>query len=237
MMKNFFVILGGMGTKATESFVHLLNDKTPANKDQDYLNYLLVNHASVPDRTAFLLGESDENPATVLIEDIEQYSTLAPDFFVLTCNTAHRFYDELQAATAVPILHMPRLAVDHVVEQFGNKEIVNVGILATTGTIKTGVYNEALARFKHLNVIIPDDALQQEVMNLIYRDIKQANFMNQELFFKILATMMHDYHCDTIILGCTELSLIAEHVDLAPYQVVDAQAELVAQTIKLAKNK
>ncbi|MGX7029923.1 aspartate/glutamate racemase family protein [Vagococcus zengguangii] len=235
-MKNFFVILGGMGTKATESFVHLLNEKTPASKDQDYLNYLLVNHATVPDRTAFLLGESDENPATVLVEDIEQYSKLSPDFFVLTCNTAHRFYDELQAATSVPILHMPRIAVNEVINLFGTEKPINVGVLATTGTISTGVYKEALARYKHLNVITPDEALQAEVMNLIYRDIKQANYMNTELFFNILDTMMNEYQCDTIILGCTELSLIAEHVDLSAYEVVDAQLELVNQTIKRAKS-
>ena len=46
-MKDFFVILGGMGTQATESFVHLLNKRT-AQKDRDYLNYCLFNHATVP---------------------------------------------------------------------------------------------------------------------------------------------------------------------------------------------
>ncbi|MGX6961155.1 aspartate/glutamate racemase family protein [Vagococcus xieshaowenii] len=229
-MKNFFVILGGMGTKATESFVHLLNEKTPAKKDQDYLDYLLVNHATVPDRTAYLLGESEENPAITLIEDIKQFSLMSPDFFVLTCNTAHRFFDELQEATTVPILHMPRIAVDQVIE----KKAVNVGVLATSGTIKTGVYKDALARYPQLSVITPDEHLQKEVMNLIYRDIKEKNFMNKALFYQILDKMKNDYQCDTIILGCTELSLIAEYTDLSNYEVVDAQLELVNQTIKQA---
>lgn len=51
-MENFFSILGGMGTMATESFVRLINHRTKATKDQEYLNYVLFNHATVPDRTA-----------------------------------------------------------------------------------------------------------------------------------------------------------------------------------------
>lgn len=43
-MKNFFTILGGMGTLATESYVRLLNNKTETHKDQDYLDYIVGNH-------------------------------------------------------------------------------------------------------------------------------------------------------------------------------------------------
>ena len=41
-MEHFFSILGGMGTMATESFVHLLNERVVTHKDQDYLNYVLL---------------------------------------------------------------------------------------------------------------------------------------------------------------------------------------------------
>lgn len=57
-MENFFSILGGMGTMATESFVRLINHRTKATKDQEYLNYVLFNHATVPDRTAYILDRS-----------------------------------------------------------------------------------------------------------------------------------------------------------------------------------
>ena len=233
-MKNFFVILGGMGTKATESFVRLLNNNTPAKKDQEYLNYILMNHATIPDRTAYLLGVSDDNPLIPLSEDVKQMNQLAPDFFVLTCNTAHRFYDELQAQSQSPILHMPRLAAKKVVDSFDRPAPIKVGILATTGTIKTGVYEEALGFYPQLQPVLPSADLQEEVMTLIYRDIKEANFMNTELFYKILDEMKTVYQCDAIILGCTELSLIAEKLDLSSYQVVDAQLELVYEAIKLS---
>lgn len=51
-MENFFTILGGMGTLATESFIHTLNKRTEAHRDQDYLNYIVVT------MRRFLTGQS-----------------------------------------------------------------------------------------------------------------------------------------------------------------------------------
>lgn len=62
MKRPFFAVLGGMGTLATESYIRLVNRATHAHCDQDYLDYIVFNDSSVPDRTAYILGESDENP-------------------------------------------------------------------------------------------------------------------------------------------------------------------------------
>ncbi len=234
-MRNFFAILGGMGTLATESFVHVLNARTPIHSDQDYLNYLLINHATVPDRTAFILGDSAENPAQVLKEDLVQYTPLKPEFFVLTCNTAHHFYDELASATEIPLLHMPRLAVQAILKKFsGLNRPIRVGVLATEGTIKSKVYENELRVYDEIEVVIPDQTIQKEVTNLIYRDVKENHFLNQELYFSILDQMIQENNCDVVLLGCTELSLMQEATKNETYPVVDAQSELVDETIRLA---
>ena len=113
-MKKFFTVLGGMGTLATESYMRILDQRTPTKRDQDYLDYIVVNHATVPDRTSWILDHSKPNPTTALIEDIKQQSLLNPEFFVLICNTAHYSFDELQAATDVPILNMLQETVDEI---------------------------------------------------------------------------------------------------------------------------
>ena len=87
-MRHFFSIIGGMGTEATESYIHLLNQRTPASNDQEYLNYILVNHATVPDRTNYILDNTKPNPLIPLKEDIKQQSQLKPDFFVIPCTIA-----------------------------------------------------------------------------------------------------------------------------------------------------
>lgn len=108
-MKNFFVILGGMGTLATTNFLNNMNKIYSPESDQEYLNYLAFNHASIPDRTAYILDKSKENPFDYLKEDILQAEKLRPDFFLITCNTAHYFYDQLAQITNIPIINMVEL--------------------------------------------------------------------------------------------------------------------------------
>lgn len=236
-MKNFFTILGGMGTLASESFVRVLNHRTVANTDQEYLNYILVNHASIPDRTAYILGNSSENPADALIEDIKQQDLLKPEFYVLTCNTAHTFYEQMLDVTQTPILHMPRLAVKQVATEFpsANKP-VRVCLLATKGTVQSNVYYNEFTDLAGYEFVLPSESIQAEVMNLIYRDIKEKQFLNETLFKDILQKTMTDLACDVAILGCTELSLMNE-ICQHDFPVVDAQSVLIDETLKRSQKK
>ena len=62
MRRPFFAVLGGMGTLATESYIRLVNRETHAHSDQEFLDYVVFNDAAVPDRTAFIIGQSDDDP-------------------------------------------------------------------------------------------------------------------------------------------------------------------------------
>ncbi|UQS86731.1 amino acid racemase [Nicoliella spurrieriana] len=231
-MKHFFSIIGGMGTQATESYLHLLNQRTPAHHDQDYLNYILVNHATVPDRTAYILDHTKPNPLPDLLEDIKQQSLLKPDFFTLPCNTAHYFYDQLQAATDVPILHMPREAVEQIKISYPTAK--RVGLIATNGTLHDGVYDHEI-QAAGFEVVKPTAEIRDETMNLIYHDIKENGTVNANRYHHILAQMVNTLKSDIVILGCTELSVAQEQAGNHSYPVMDAQSVLVDRTIELAE--
>lgn len=229
-MENFFSILGGMGTLATESFVRILNRRTQTHKDQDYLNYVLFNHATVPDRTAYILDNTLENPVPYLMDDIEKQNLLKPNFIVLTCNTAHYFFDELQAATEIEILHMPREAAKVVFEKGVTGK---VAFLGTEGSVKAGIYEKELRKLG-LDVYLPEPTIQKKVNTLIYDRIKENDHLDQELYFEILEEVTERIGCESVVLGCTELSLMDEFVTDNPYPVVDAQSILVDRTIEKA---
>lgn len=229
-MRDFFTILGGMGTMATESFVRQLNKRTPTHADQDYLNYILYNHATVPDRTAYILDRTKPNPVPVLQEDIRQQNILQPSFIVLTCNTAHYFFEELQKETKIPLLHMPKEAVKQIkADQVTGK----VAFLGTEGSVKAGVYERELIN-QEIDYLIPDKNLQAKINHLIYHDIKENDYINMDLFFEILADTK-TLGCEAVILGCTELSLVAEYITQEhDYIIYDAQSILVDRTIERA---
>ncbi|MCF0231004.1 MAG: amino acid racemase [Enterococcus sp.] len=228
-MENFFAIIGGMGTQATELFVHELNSKVNAKKDQDYPNYLLFNHASVPDRTAYILGQSELCPFDFLSEDIKQLEPLKPNFIAIPCNTSHYFYEDLQALTSIPILHMPRLAVQRVKIRFPFTK--KVGIVATTGTLKSGIYDKEILDAGY-EPVMPDTALQEKVMKLLYDDIKQKDYVDRQLYHDIIHTMTKQFDADVVILACTELSVAQKRCRINDVFVIDAQLALVDECLK-----
>lgn len=216
---------------ATESFVRLINHRITARKDQDYLNYVLFNHATVPDRTAFILDNQKADPRINLLDDIRQQNLLQPNFIVLTCNTAHYFYEELQAATEIPLLHMPREAAKAL--QMKQPNGGKVAVLATEGTMYAGVYQKELTDLG-FEVMKPDKQLQEKVNHLIYKDVKENDYINSALYLEILSDVFDHLGCHEVILGCTELSLVQEMTADVPYSVTDAQSILADRTIERA---
>ena len=229
-MKKFFTIIGGMGTMATESFIHQLNERTVAHHDQDYLNYILVNHATVPDRTAYILNHANPSPYPALAEDIKQQSTLKPQFFVIPCNTAHYFYDDLQSLTDVPILHMLREAIKDIEREYPKAK--RVGLLATHGTIADHVYENEIKNAGY-EFVGPNEDIQNRTDELIYTDIKEQDYVDATLYRDLVTEMVEGRNCDVVILGCTELSLAQERKPITDLPIVDGQSILVDKTLEL----
>lgn len=230
-MKHFFSIIGGMGTIATESYIRLINHRVKIHRDQDYLNYILVNDATVPDRTAYIKDHTQPNFYHDLKEDVLGQAKLNPDFFVMPCNTAHYFYDELAALTDIPFLHMMRIAVHQFVEKYPDEK--KIGLIATEGSIHDHLYENEIKRV-HRAVEFGGPEIQPMVTKLIYDDIKEKGVVDGHLYHQILRKMHDDYGCNVILLGCTELSLAQEKAPDHPYHVIDPQSILADVSIELA---
>lgn len=180
-MKHFFSIIGGMGTIATESYVRLINHRVKITKDQDYLNYILVNDAQIPDRTAFIKDHTKPNFFYDLKDDILGQAKLGPDFMLMPCNTAHYFYDELAALTDIPFLHMMRIAVHNFVDNYPNED--KIGLIATEGSIYDHLYVDELERVgKKAELGGPE--IQPMVNELIYGNIKEKALLTQTFIIR-----------------------------------------------------
>lgn len=228
-MKQFFTVLGGMGTLATESYVRLLDSRTPIHRDQDYLNYIVVNHATVPDRTTWILDHSKPDYNKDLIEDIQQQSQLNPAFFVLICNTAHYAFDKLQAATDIPILNMLQETVNEIkkIKPTAKK----VGLLATRGTVTAGLYDHYITDAGY-EEIKPTPEILDMTEDLIYHDIKEHGHSDGKKYHELVRKMIEEQGADIVILGCTELSFAEEMNPETQYPVADSQSIIVDRSLE-----
>ena len=224
-------VLGGMGPQATNTFYQRIIDRTQAETDQEHLRVLIWSDAKIPDRTAGILGTPDQAEAVyaALLAGAKLLEGAGCTVLAIPCNTSHYFVDRLQAQLHIPIIHMIRETVA-AIQAMGKK---TVGILATDGTVQTGIYQKELTAAGLTPVTLPE-RLQKTVMSIIYDEIKKGETGSREKFGEVDA-WLRQAGCDCAILGCTELSVYRALHSLPPYYM-DAMEVLAEQAISAAAN-
>lgn len=217
-------ILGGMGPQATQDFYQRILDRTDASCDQEHLPTLIWSDTSMPDRTAAILGGDAEGCYRRLLDGARLLERGGCTALAIPCNTSHYFVDRLQAQLHIPIIHMIRETVA-AIQAMGKK---TVGILATDGTVQTGIYQKELTAAGLTPVTLPE-RLQKTVMSIIYDEIKKGETGSREKFGEVDA-WLRQAGCDCAILGCTELSVYRALHSLPPYYM-DAMEVLAEQAI------
>jgi len=208
MTKKSLGIIGGVGPLATMFIGEMIVRRTDAEKDQDHVNMTITNNTNIPDRTAFILGESPNDPVPFIVSDANRLKDAGAEVLIIPCNTAHSFYEQIQAGTDLPVINM----IDETVKYAKRAGANRVGILGTTGTITTGIYQSACER-NDLIPVIPDRRTQEVLMSLIYDDVKAGMLIDPEKWM-LVENSMREAGCDTMILGCTELSIVKKELHL-----------------------
>ncbi|MFM0738744.1 amino acid racemase [Paraburkholderia xenovorans] len=232
-------VVGGVGPAATVDFVQKVVRSTPAARDQDHIKLLIEQNPQIPDRTENLIGEGAD-PTVSLYATCKKLEAGDADIIAIPCNTAHAFVERIQPYLNVPIVNMLTVTVDYVRSRFPT--LREVGLLATTGTITSAVYQQALEA-RGLRQIVPGGNLQQRVMSAIYgpRGVK-AGFTSGECLDDINAALndLIEQGVEVILLGCTELPLLLSGQTIAcangrVVNVVDPTDVLARRCVEYAR--
>ena len=218
-------VLGGMGPQATQVFYQFVLDRTDAARDQDHLPAVILSDTGIPDRTAAILSGDTEGLYQRLLKDAKMLEQCGCTALAIPCNTSHYFADRLQSEIGVPIIHMLRETAAALAAQ-GKKR---PGILATDGTIQTGLYQRECAAVG-LEAVAPDPDIQKLVMSIIYDEIKQGEKGSREKFAHI-DRAIRQTGCDCAILACTELSVFATYHPL-PSFYLDAMMVMAERAVE-----
>jgi aspartate racemase len=221
-------ILGGLGPLAHIEFERRLIAKSAdrgARRDQDHPVWVLVGASNIPDRTQSLIGLT-EDCAPWLLRYGRLLERTNVDFLIVTCNTAHAFYDRVQPQLNVPWLHLMQSTSQHIVETYPN--VKRVGILATDGTLQAQLYSQSLMQMGLTPVTSPlGSALQKQIMQAIYHPewgIKAAGLWISEPTLAVLRQAVYwlkKQGAELVIAGCTELSVGLSRLDELPLPWVD----------------
>ena len=211
-------ILGGMGTQAGLDFCNKLAILYRGKIDQDYPLFLLYNKSNIPGRpesigihTGKLSNKiknkkSEKKYLSVLKSLVYGCKLLKKSkckFIVIPCNTAHYWYDDLRNKIKLPIINMPEEVFYYTKKKC--KKNSSIGLLATEGTLKTGVYNKFFD--KNFKLIFPNKTIQNNSVNKAIKLVKMGKVKSANKIIKPAINYLIKKKCKKIILGCTELPI------------------------------
>ena len=234
-MKNnpLIGVVGGVGPYAGLDLATKIFDQTLAARDQEHLPLALLSMpADIHDRTAFLAGESTDNPGHAIAKVIGTLEVMGATVVGIPCNTAHAprifsaILEDLAAAgSRVQLLHMVEEVVFYLSAQHG--EITRIGLLATNGTVLSGVYQQTFSAHG-FTIIVPEPAAQEQVQTAIYdgeQGIKaRAHPVTQWARDRLhqVADDLRSRGAQAVILGCTEIPLALPEARVAGLPAIDA---------------
>lgn len=218
-------VIGGLGPMATAYFMQTVIDMTEAKTDQQHLPMAVISRPDTPDRTAFILGESDISPLPHMLSAGKDLEKLGVECIAIPCVTAHYFHSELTEALKTEVIHAPRETVRRLKEA----GITAAGIMATEGTRKAKIFQRELEA-QGITPILPDEKAQAAITSTIYDYVKASRRADMELFGSA-ERMLRRAGAQCLILGCTELSVVKRDNSLRG-SYIDVLEVLAAEAIE-----
>ncbi len=237
MSKKAIGIIGGVGPLAGIDLAKKVFSHTKADKDQDHIDMYLVSCPSiVPDRTSFLLNGT-ENPMQGIQTCMNKLAQSGATAVGICCNTAHspKIIGALDIPENVQFINM----IDKTCQFISDKyKTAKIGLIATLGTIQTGIYDEYFAKYPSLELVKADQASNESVHQAIYDKefgIKANSGVTEQAFKQVNGAVMtlKAMGCKAVILGCTELPLVYPgKKDADGVELIDPTDVLAIELIK-----
>ncbi|MFZ4480274.1 MAG: aspartate/glutamate racemase family protein [Rhodoferax sp.] len=203
-------VLGGMGPLATLDFLQKLLAATPAGSDQEHVPTVTWNVPQIPDRQQALAGLG-ASPLPAMREGIARLNAAGASRIVIPCNTAHLWFDELDQASQVPLIHI----VDATLASLSaapTRKIETVGLVATRGALNGGLYQSRLAARGIPFLVNTEDELDNLFTPGCYA-IKSSQLARGGELLQQAAQKLIDRGASRLVLACTEVPVGLAHIN------------------------
>ena len=252
-------IVGGLGPFAHVGFekrlLELTAERFGADGDADFPEWIVSCVPQAPVRSEALLGNAPD-PRPSLLRSFRRLEKAGADFLAVTCNTAHAFLPAIAADIPLPLVHVVAETVDYVLSHYPS--VKRIGLLATTGTCRFGLFGQVFAD-KAVELVYPTDGedpsdpanLQERlVMQAVYGPFKdgkrsggiKAGLMDEgnpsprDLLREAANWLVEQQGAEVVVVACSEVSLVIGPGDV-PVPLVDTMDVLAMAVLDLAAGK
>jgi aspartate racemase len=240
-------LVSGVGPYAGLDLLGKIVMQTAATSDQEHLPVFSISWPSrIPDRTRFLLGRTAKNPAYPILEQLELLARMGATVAGIPCHTAHApaIFSVIEEGVRnfsrpLKLLNMVAEVAEHL--QTAMPGCRTIGLLATTGTVQTRVYQEALEP-RGFRLLVPDPVIQETAVHPAIYDPKhgiKASGATSWARERVLggAADLQQQGAQAIILGCTELPLVLTEPAINDILLIDSTLILARALIRAAAGR
>ena len=212
-------LLGGMGWCSTSIYYRKINHYINKIRNNQ-INPEIILHSVNFDTILKLEKKGDWAAiAEILIPEAIQIEKAGADFLVITSNSLHKIYDDINANISIPMINI----VDLVGKKLNRTWCKKPGLLATKYTIDDGFYKSKLENYYNQEVILPDTREIEELTDIITNELISNNInLSSRYYINNIINNLIYKDVDSIILGCTELSSLIDVVASKDVRIIDS---------------
>lgn len=205
MPQKIIGLLGGMSWESSAEYYRIINQAVRARLGGLASARCLMWSFDFAEIEALQHAGKWEEATALLIEAAQRLERGGADFALICTNTMHRMADAVQAAIAIPLLHI----ADPTAERIKTQGFRRVGLLGTAFTMEQDFYKGRLVTRHGLEVLVPDAADRALVHRVIYEELVQGRVeeASRQAYRAVMARLVAA-GAEAIILGCTEIMLL-----------------------------
>lgn len=238
-------LIGGIGPAAGLNLARIVAEKAGAKCDQDHVPWMLMNQPErIFDRTDFLLGKNKENPGNEIARQILVCEKAGCTVAGIACNTAHapEIFNEMlrvldRENSKIKVINVIDETIRFITQLFrsNSSQPVSIGILATTGTYLTKLYETPLeeAGFK---VVDPGERRQEIIHDAIYNSQYGIKAKSNPVDPRVVASLnevisfYRSKGIAALLFGCTEITLVENMLNTSDLKIIKPM-DILAQVL------
>ena len=217
-------LIGGMSWESTAIYYRHLNEMVRERQGGLHSARLLLWSVDFAEIAALQHDGRWDEAGARLAEAAVRLEQAGAEGLVLCTNTMHKLADRLEAAVGIPLLHI----ADATGEAIAAAGCSRPALLATRFTMEQPFYAGRLRERFGLDPRVPDEAERAEVHRIIYEELCRGVVTDASRRAALRSIdRLRDQGADSVILGCTELTMLLGlgDVDLPLFDTTRLHAE------------
>lgn len=212
---NKLGLIGGTGPESTIEYYKGIEYGVQQKSGRSFFPNLTIESLSVFDVLDFCGKQDYAGLTTYLLKGIRNLEAAGAQYAALTGITPHIVFEELSKASPIRLISMVDTARDYAAANGYQK----ICLLGTLPTMEGTFFQNSFAKHS-IEVVTPKAEEKAYIGTKIETELEFGKVLpdTQRTFKEITERIIQEEHVQAIVLGCTELPLIFDGVELpVPY--------------------